>query len=760
MKTFFTILAFFAALLLTAQKNTSLLWKYSSDDKVSQRSYRQIVPKAYKVYELQYSQLKQHLYTAPNENNVPINQSGCIISLPAPDGQMQEFRVVESPVMAPELCASFPEIRTFAIQGITDKYATGKIDFTHFGFHAMVRSINGDFFIDPYSAYNTQDYITYYVKDYEKPEEGKLPEVGVEGMATAPHDKSKEPFANLQSTMPPAPCVGSNLRTYRLAVACTGEYAVAVCNPSVPTVPLTLSKIVTSVNRVDGVYRTEVAVRLTLVPTTTNVIFLDGATDPFNNTNATTLIGQSQTVITNTIGSANFDIGHTFSTGAGGLAGLGVVCSNSNKARGVTGSPQPWGDPYDIDYVCHEIGHQFNGNHTFNALTNSCNGNRNAATSVEPGSGITIMGYAGICGATNNLANNSIAYFHAISYDEIVNFVTTGAGNSCQVSSSTGNGAPVVTAPSSYVVPVNTPFQLTGSATDPNGDPLTYSWEETDPGSSGGNWNSGNKPFFRSYVPVNTPTRYFPTLNAVLTNSLQGFKGEYLPTTAQTLNFRLTARDNKATGGGVCYAATTITVNASAGPFDVTYPSNTGISWNSGSQQTITWNVNNTNLAPVSCANVNILISYNSGSTFSTLLANTPNDGSQLITVPTVSATISTCRIRVEAANNVFYDISDNNFTINFVPNVGLEEYTSENSFGLQIFPNPATDFVKFEIDEVMTKEASLSIYNQLGKLVYVQNIDKSGKGIIDLQNFSPGIYMLQVKNTDGKRTVKKLIVD
>jgi len=760
MKVIYVNLALILSLYVGAQQNTQTLWKLSSDDKVSQRSHRQIIPNNYKVYELQYTQLKQLLQSAPHEKNTTINQSACIIQLPAPNGQMHSFKVVEAPVMAPELSATYPEIKTFAIQGITDEFATGKIDFTHFGFHAMVRSIKGDYFIDPYANYNTQDYITYYISDYEKPLEGRLPEVGVEGMEEPAHDKTGEAFGNLQSAMPPAPCVGNNLRTYRLAVACTGEYAVAVCNPSTATVPLTLSKIVTTINRVDGVYRTEVAVALNLVPTTTNVIFLDGATDPFNNTNATTLIGQSQTVITNTIGTANFDIGHTFSTGAGGLAGLGVVCSATNKARGVTGSPQPWGDPYDIDYVSHEIGHQFNGRHTFNALSGSCNGNRTAATSVEPGSGITIMGYAGICGAANNLGNNSIAYFHAISYDEIANFVLTGSGNGCLVQTATGNGIPSVTGPGNFVVPVNTPFMLTGSANDPNNDPLTYSWEETDPGASGGNWDSGNKPFFRSYVPANNPSRSFPIINAVLSNSLQAFKGEYLPTTAQTLNFRLTARDNRATGGGVCYAASIITVNATAGPFVVTYPNATGISWNAGSQQTITWNVNNTNTAPVNCNTVNILISYNSGASFTTLLANTPNDGTQLITVPPVSVTVGTCRIKVEAVGNVFYDINDNNFTINYVAGVGVEENSIENSFGFQIYPNPTHGNLHYEMEEVMAKDAVLSIYNLEGKEVNSIPANETGKGFISVEALTPGIYLMQIKNNQGKSVSRKLIVE
>ncbi len=228
-------------------------------------------------------------------------------------------------------------------------------------------------------------------------------------------------------------------------------------------------------------YEQEVASRLILVDNETSIIFTDPATDPFNgNNSAGTLINESQTQITTLIGTANFDIGHTFSTGGGGLAGLGVICNNSQKARGITGSPNPVGDPYDIDYVAHEVGHQFGGPHTFNATTVNCGGsNRSAANAVEPGSGITIMAYAGICGTVNNLANNSIPIFHTRSFESITTKVQSTA---CQVTTPSSNTAPVVNAGSDYTIPKGTPFKLTGSATDAENDPLTFCWEQNDSG--------------------------------------------------------------------------------------------------------------------------------------------------------------------------------------------------------------------------------------------------------------------------------------
>jgi len=752
----------FAFCITNAQTTNDRFWSPIAESAIQATGKRQIIPQKYLTYQLLGSELKNKLFSAPNEKNVTINQSNCIITLPLPNGTMQQFRVVEASIMEPGLAAKFPNFKTFSIAGIDDPYASGKLDWNEFGFHGMVRTINGDFFIDPYCVGNITDYITYYTADFVKNPADRIPEanqnIDQSNDTGATPKKKEENTAKLSSV--PAPCIGTELRTYRLAVACTGEYAVAATGSTTPTMAQTLSKIVTSVNRVSGVYEVEAAVRLVLVATETMVIFTNASTDPFSgNNNAGVLIGESQTIITNTIGSANFDIGHTFSTGGGGLAGLGVVCNNSQKAGGITGSPSPVGDPYDIDYVAHEMGHQFKGNHTFNATTSSCNGNRNAATAVEPGSGITIMAYAGICG-TNDLAPNSIPYFHATSYDEIVNFVTTGAGNMCASTSTTTNNPPVVTGSGNYAVPFNTAFSLTGNATDPDGDVLTYSWEEADAGVSGANWNSGSMPFFRSYAPVSIPTRLFPKASVLATGNYTNTKGEYVPQNSQTLEFRLTARDNKMGGGGVCYAINTITVDGAAGPFDVTYPNLTGITWGMGSQQTITWGVNGTNFAPVSCDSVRLLISYNSGSTYSVLVNSTPNDGTEMITVPTLSANISTCRIKAEAIGNIFYDISNNNFTI--ANTAGINAHSQNNPVGLSVWPNPFSHEINIAADNLTgASTTTLKIVDILGKTILTRNYTNKSElhETLDLGEVSQGVYFISITN-NNKHSVYRIIKD
>ncbi|MBI3520278.1 MAG: hypothetical protein HY062_13105, partial [Bacteroidetes bacterium] len=349
-KTFILSGLIISCLSFNAQSNKEF-WQPVNEKEITVSGKRDIIPNKYRTYRLDMSAIKNLLASAPLDKNVKTENSNVIISLPMPDGSLQKFKVVESPVMEEPLQISFPEIRTYNVRGIDDVYASGKLDVTEFGFHGMIRSPQGDVFIDPYCKWNVQDYITYYTSDFVKPESDRMVEIGVLGADNETLvSKTASPTAMI--------CSGTNLRTYRLAIACTGEYAVAATGSATPTKAQTLAKVVTSVNRVDGVYETEAAIKLVLVPTTTLVLYTTSGTGftASDNNNANTLITKSQSVITANVGTANFDIGHTFSTGGGGLAQLGCVCSSGSKASGITGSPSPVGDAYDIDYVAHEMG--------------------------------------------------------------------------------------------------------------------------------------------------------------------------------------------------------------------------------------------------------------------------------------------------------------------------------------------------------------------------------------------------------------------
>ena len=564
-----------------AQVNSQNLWQDIDESQIVSTGERYIIPQQFRTIKLDVAGMQNFLSTAPMENSDAAKTNTLTLSLPMPDGSMQRFAVVESPVMAPELAAKYPEIKTYMGKGIDDVYASVRFDLTPLGFHAMIQSANGNVFIDPYALGDTENFISYYTKDFSNDQKTFECEV-------ISDENRLQELNYLKESMVLTP-TGPQLRTYRLAVACTGEYAAFFGG----TVPLALAAVVTSVNRVNGVYEKEVAVRMVLVANNDTLIFTNASTDPYTNNNGSTMLGQNQTTFDARIGSANYDIGHVFSTGGGGVAYLGVICVNGSKARGVTGSGAPVGDPFDIDYVAHEMGHQYSGNHSFNGSSGSCSGgNRNGSTAYEPGSGSTIMAYAGIC-SPQNLQNNSDPYFHVVNFDEIVAYTNFGSGNGCAVITNTGNGAPTVTVPSGgFYIPKSTPFSLTGSATDPNSDPLTYCWEEYDLGPAGAPGTpSGNAPIFRSWNPTTSPTRYFPRLVNLLNNTT--VIGEILPTYARTLTFRLTARDNKLGGGGVNYAQMQFNVDGNSGPFLVTSP-NTNVTWAGESSQTVTWNVANT----------------------------------------------------------------------------------------------------------------------------------------------------------------------
>jgi hypothetical protein len=615
------------------------------------------LPRHFRVLEVDVSALEGLLGRAPAERSAAAEAVPLLFAIPYPDGTNRRFRVEESPILEPDLAVKFPEIRTFAAKGIDDPTATARLSLTSLGFHAMVLSASGTVLVAPYRLWDSRYVLSYYKKDGvrsgRKGEEPFRCETG--GASPEEEERSRE----LDGTVSAA--AGTQLRTYRLAMAATGEYSAAVCAPAPAGVACAMNAIAVSVNRVVGIYEREVAVRMVLVANNNLVVYTNGATDPYTNNNGGTMLGQNQSNLNLVIGSPNYDIGHVFSTGGGGVANLAVPCTSS-KARGVTGSSNPVGDGFDVDYVAHEIGHQFGAAHTFNGTTSSCGGgNRSASSAYEPGSGSTIMAYAGICG-TEDLQPHSDDTFHTRSFDQIVTFSTGATGSSCAAITSTGNTPPAVNAGPAWTIPSRTPFTLTGSATDPDPDTVTYMWEEFDLGSaSPPNTDvAAARPIFRSFVPLTVPSRTFPRLSDILGNVTT--LGESMSTRNRTMTFRLTARDNRIGGGGVNYASTTVTVNAASGPFQVTQP-NTAVSWARGSAQTVTWDVAGTSGSPVSCANAEIRLSADGGVTFPAVLAaSTANDGSATVTLPNTPTTQA--RVRVSCVGNVFFDISNANFTI------------------------------------------------------------------------------------------------
>ncbi len=668
----------------------------------------------------------------------PLRASGWMMDLPRPDGTTASFRIGESPVMEQPLADAFPAIRTYAGQGVDDPTATVRFDVTPFGFHAAVISAHGSWYIDPVDPGTDTWYVSYFKRNALR--HGPPMECLVNEQAESTHPGSAGNGKMIEGLV----------RTYRLAIACTGEYAAFYGGTKAGA----LAGIVTSINRVNGVYEREFGIHMNIVANDTVLIFTNAATDPYTNSSGFNMLGQNQSTCNSLIGSANYDIGHVFSTGGGGIASKGVVCNNSMKAQGVTGSPAPIGDPFNIDYVAHEMGHQFDGSHTFNSTVGNCGGgNRESTAAYEPGSGSTIMAYAGICGS-QNLQNHSDDYFHTHSFDEIIDYITLNTGSVCPVVTTPVNLAPQLIVPSNYTIPLGTPFRLTATAPDPDGDPVTFCWEQHDLGPAG-NWNapSGNAPIFRSFNPVTTGTRLFPKLSNILNNSTT--IGEIKPSYGRTLTFRCTARDNVLAGAGVIYNDIPVIITvATSGPFEVTSQNNAGVVWQAGTTETVTWSVNGTDQSPVNASSVNVLLSLDGGQTFNdTLGTGVPNNGAHSFTVP--NASTNTARVMVEGAGNVFFDINNANFTINplGIKHTGLEDQVN-------IYPNPAADELYLAIVNEDSGEVLIEVTDQAGRVIRRLNRQKQGLALVvplGMAGDASGVYSVHLITRVGQ-AVKQVV--
>lgn len=668
--------------------NRSVLWEKVSEENLAARGQRHLRPEKYQVFRLGKTELAEILESAPLEFSEESRNKKVVLTVPKPDGTLVRFRLEESPILSPEIAAQHSTWKTFQGYGIDEPNTTARFDWTDTGFHAYVLSPEGTFSIDPYQTNDNENYLVFYKNEYGNPTREfhcKLDEVlsddkGLVESFTKPTDF----FAAFTH--------GTQIRTYRLAIATTFEYTSffrQTGDTDSQAQTRALNQVVTSVNRIDAVYRKELAISFTLV-SGTNLTYVTNPETPANyaNNGSSSDLNINQTNVDAIVGSANYDIAHLFETVDSGIAQLSSVCVTGSKARGLSGQPSPQGDPFDVDYVAHEMGHQFAANHTFNSTAN-CN-NSPAAARREPGSAVTIMGYAGICSSNSNVQRNSIDTFHVYNLGEAITFVTSGSGSTCGTVSGS-NAAPVIAPLANYTIPFNTPFELTASATDADNDAITYNWEQSDPSASPSSYpNTVDdddvslvfRPGFRSYLPRTTGTRSFPSLPYILNNSNEApvtftgtsatgsicagtcITGEDLPSAARTMNFRVSVRDGR---GGITDAGTVLTVINTATPFKVTAQNASPNIWNGGSSQTISWDVSATNSAPISVDNVKISLSTDGGQTFPTVLAaSTPNDGSHAITVPSIDTTQA--RIKIEAVGNIFFDINDVNFTIISAP--------------------------------------------------------------------------------------------
>lgn len=582
------------------------------------------------------------------------------IRVPGPDGVMHTFRLSDAGVMPAKLAAKFPNIRAFTGININEPTLTGRFNFSSKGMSAMFDApLDNDLeriFIDPIMD-TDNEYRSYKVT----PEAQQLAQQRFTKYAPKVMDVNRvfEPSVRAQKTGQPN--TTQDRITYRLAMTATGEYT----QYHGGTVADAMAEIVIMVNRLNDIFEVELGVTLQLVDDNDQLIFTNAATDPFNNDSQDGDL--NQTVTDNRIGSANYDIGHIVNTNGGGLAVLGALCWDGYKADGITGSGSPTNDAFWVDFVAHELGHQFGANHTFNATTGSCGGgNRESEAAYEVGAGTTIMSYAGICGE-QNITGQVDDYYHVHSLNEMaaeIEFARQNTPN-CGIRIASQNTHPQANAGSDYIIPANTPFILTGEATDANTtDTLTYSWEQYDLGTATSSklddeTDNGDGPLFRSLSPSNGPQRYFPKKISALQRLTSN--GETLPTTNRDLNFQFTVRDNQ---GGSASDQMQLTVIDTGTAFEVTSPARNDVY--TSNPITVAWTVAGTDQAPINCTTVDIELSNNTGGTYPLrLAANVPNNGSALVNLPNTDGEQRFQNIRVVCSNNIFYSPSEGVFSSN-----------------------------------------------------------------------------------------------
>lgn len=751
MKSFFKLLG----VLLVMYSGNSIAQNALKEARSAEISEENIFPRMhnpinYRLYNVDISNLLTLAKQAPELSNTP---SRVVLNLPDAQGNSHKFWIYNNSAMESELADEVANIRSLKAVDTEDRSHTLSLSISDiFGLHGMGMKNDGSvYYIDNYTN-DLKTVIIYDRTDLELPKSNfrcLTPSDSFDMIGTSEIPMEVKSMDNQR-------------RTYRAAIACTIEYAAFHVNRAPASTPKTttddkknivLAAMNVTLTRLNQIFERELNVHLNLIANNKSIIFI--TSDSFDNNNADALIGQSQSVITGTIGSSNFDIGHTFSTGGGGLASLGSVCSTQVKASGITGSSAPVGDAYDVDYVAHEMGHQFGANHTFN---NSCQGNRNNTTAMETGSGSTIMSYAGIC--PQNVQSNVDDYYHYISIKEIQTFLN---GATCAQQTPITNSAPVVSNMQTKTIPYGTPFILKTEATDVDGDKLTYTFEQinTQIAVQPPVATATSGPAFRSAPPTSKNYRSFPSESTVFggTTNNDGIVSstwERLATTSRPYSFIATVRDNNPLGGRVVYTQPVTIMVANTGPFVITSPDNNPTTaapiWKKGIPQTITWNTGGTTANGINVSLVNILVSTDAGTTYTMLAPNVPNNGSTTVTLPNSLTDTYEGRIKIEAVDNIFYTVSKR--IIIWDQTADIEDTAIKS---LKVYPNPARDVLNISFGTTL-QQVRFDIFDVNGRLVKtVEHKDAAQTQQINVESLPSGTYILIV-NSGKDSTSHKFI--
>jgi hypothetical protein len=727
-------------------------WKNFNGKTAPSRQPMKVTATDYNIFTLDQNSMRTFLF------DLSINyENAKQITLPTPDRKLRSFHVWKTPMMEAGLAEKYPEIQTFTAVADDDANVTAKLEYTMFGFYGMVYDGDKTYMIDPYNNEADGYYVAFYESAYKNLDPTGPCKVGISNILPP---TSGEPTDVEPGQIPVHKLNGSVRHVYRLALSCTGEWAIAVVGNPNPTKAQTLNQMSVLVDRVNGFYERELSVHMNLIATNDAIIYVNPTTDPYNcNLNLDCLIGEVQTNITNVIQASNYDIGHIVCTAGGGLAQLSAVCGGG-KASGTSSAY-----PNDPHVILHEMGHQFGSNHTFSAGTGGCNGNGNESTAYEPGGGISTMSYNGLCDPNNvnNGPSDNVDYFHVSSLKEINAFLT-GSGSSCGVIDAGTTPVSIPAIIDSFSIPRNTPFELTAPvATAPQQTAtIQYNWEQFDLGNFEGteanNANAATGPLFRSYFPTSSRIRGYPEYTNIISGNYGDGatgKGQRIAKVARTIRFKLTARSIYQGWGTYQFidSVVRLKVDANSSDFRVTSQATAG-TWNPGEVKSVTWNVAHTDEDNVKCKWVNIYLSLDDGASFPYLLvANAPNTGAYNVTVPDVFATSG--RIKVKGAGNVFFDINKGGIAITGNP-LGAADLKLADE--LVVFPNPATDRVIIMNKSQYGKSLKAVMYNAVGQRVWSD--DLNGKTEIATGQFARGNYMIQILDANsGARTTHKVVL-
>jgi hypothetical protein len=666
-------------------------------------------PETYQTYALNADQLLPALKNAPLEFTAAANQP-LTVMLPMPNGSFEAFGATESPVMKPQLAAKYPTLKTYSARSLTRPTVTARFGWTDFGFHATISENSRKIYVDPYADGQTTYYMSYYTDAYDLenlnldfPEAscGWSPDatgIDLQEIGGHTHNHNEVVLANTSANTP------VTLRVYDMALACTGEFSQAKGG----TLNSVMSALTQAMNRLNQTTVPETSCKFELIPNNDLLIFLNPASDPYANANVgLDLLNQNTNVINSIINPNTYDVGHVFTGGCtdvGGVVG-GTVCT-PGKARGVTCHFSSSINFIVDEIMAHEVAHQYATSHSWSNCPGIM-GQLASNTAYEPGSGSTIMSYSGSCG-DQNVQFGSDIYYHGGSIEQFHNYSRVSIGSTCPTEVETTNHDPNLTLPypENLFIPINTPFELTAVADDIDGEALTYCWEQVDLGPVANLGEPiGNGPSFRSFPPEENPTRTFPRPFALVNNAPE--ITEVLPTYSRDLTFRCTVRDNNPEAGGTVFEDIAFKATEQAGPFRVSYPNQSGITLTGGDLVEVTWDVANTDQAPVNCQSVNIRLSTDGGYTYPiTLLTAAPNTGSAMVVVPNI--TENQARIRVEAAENIFFDISNQNFSIEEATEPGFTFAISSPIYQTVCIPDETE--VTFQTDAILDYDQPIQL--------------------------------------------------